>query len=121
MAEPRIAGPPGSLPAAMSHPPSSPPASDAELLTAVRAGDLSAYSVLYQRHVTAANRLARYLLGRGPAADDVVADTFTPALTVIANGGRPVEAFRPYLLSPLRRATADLVPRERRQAPTRTA
>ena len=105
----------------MSHPPSSPPASDAELLTAVRAGDLSAYSVLYQRHVTAANRLARYLLGRGPDADDVVADTFTRALNVIAKGGGPVEAFRPYLLAALRRAAVDLIRRERRQVPTDTA
>src|SRR5260370_12642978 len=105
----------------MSPPPSSPRASDADVRTAVRGGDLGACSVLYQRHVTAANRLARYLLGRGPDADDVVADTFTRALNVIAKGGGPVEAFRPYLLAALRRAAVHLIRRERRPVPTDTA
>jgi RNA polymerase sigma factor (sigma-70 family) len=121
MAEPLMAGPPGSLAAAMPLPRSSPSASDAELLAAVRAGDLSAYSVLYQRHEPAAGRLARQLLGRGPDADDVVADTFTRVLDAIAKGGGPVEAFRPYLLTAVRRAAVDLIRRERRQIPTDTA
>jgi RNA polymerase sigma factor (sigma-70 family) len=105
----------------MPLPRSSPTASDAELLAAVRAGDLSAYSVLYQRHVQAASRLARQLLGRGPDADDVVADTFTRVLDTIANGGGPVEALRPYLLTAVRRAAVDLIRRQRRQIPTDTA
>ena len=120
MAEPLMAGPPGSL-AAMPLPRSSLSATDAELLTAVRAGDLSAYSVLYERHVPAAGRLARQLLGRGPDADDVVADTFTRVLDAIANGGGPVEAFRPYLLTALRRAAVDVIRKEQRQIPTDTA
>lgn len=105
----------------MEHPSSSPTPSDAELLAAVRAGDLTAYGVLYQRHLPAAHRLARHLLGRGSDADDVVADTFTRILETISHGGGPVEALRPYLLAALRRVAVDLIRRQRRQIPTDAA
>ncbi|MGH3716721.1 MAG: RNA polymerase sigma factor, partial [Micromonosporaceae bacterium] len=54
--------------------------SDAELITAVRAGDSQAYATLYARHATAATRLARTLARDSSEADDLVAEAFTRIL-----------------------------------------
>src|SRR5512132_1127731 len=68
---------------------------DAELISAVRGGDVDAYGELFARHVDAARRLARQL--SGPAdADDLVSDAFTKVLTVLQRGGGPDLAFRAY-------------------------
>src|SRR4029077_15160669 len=70
---------------------------NAELISAVRGGDVDAYGELSARHVDAARRLARQLAG--PAdADDLVSDAFTKVLTVLQRGGGPDLAFRAYLL-----------------------
>ena len=82
--------------------------SDAELISACRSGDPAAYGVLYERHLAAALRLARQLT-RSPAdADDVVAETFARVLGAMRRGFGPSEAFRPYLLTALRRVVIDL-------------
>ena len=79
---------------------------DAELISAVRGGDVDAYGELFARHVDAARRLARQLAG--PAdADDLVSDAFTKVLTVLQRGGGPDLAFRAYLLTAVRRLHVD--------------
>jgi RNA polymerase sigma factor (sigma-70 family) len=82
--------------------------SDAELISAVRGGDVAAYGELFERHVGAARRLARQL-ARGPDADDLVSDAFAKVLTVLQSGGGPDVAFRAYLLTAVRRLHVDRV------------
>lgn len=77
--------------------------SDADLLERVRAGDRDAYGELYLRHEPAATSLARYLTRSNHEADDVVADAFARVLRAIDGGAGPTEAFRPYLLTAVRR------------------
>lgn len=81
---------------------------DAELISAVRGGDVSAYGELFERHVAAARRLARQLTT--PAdADDLVSDAFTKVLKVLQGGGGPDVAFRAYLLTAVRRLHVDKI------------
>lgn len=79
---------------------------DAELISAVRAGDVSAYGKLFERHVEAARRLARQLVSSGDV-DDLVSEAFAKVLTVLQKGGGPDLAFRAYLLTSLRRLHVD--------------
>ncbi|HEY5886904.1 MAG TPA: sigma-70 family RNA polymerase sigma factor, partial [Acidimicrobiales bacterium] len=66
-------------------------------------GDADAYGQLYLRHEPAATSLARYLTRSKHEADDVVADAFARVLRAIRGGAGPTEAFRPYLLTAVRR------------------
>jgi RNA polymerase sigma factor (sigma-70 family) len=92
-------------------------ADDGTLLGRVRAGDASAYEGLYQRHEQPARRLARTLVS--PAdVDDVVAEAFAKVLDVTMRGGGPTGAFRPYLLTVLRRVCYDRLNAQRAQVPT---
>src|ERR1700734_2566683 len=78
------------------------PLGDCELLRAIRSGDITAYASLYERH--AAARSLAFQLVRGPAeVDDVVAEAFTKVLDLLQRGGGPEYAFRPYLLTAVRR------------------
>lgn len=77
--------------------------SDAALLEQVRTGGSGAYAELYRRHEPAARRLARQLVRSHAAADDLVSDSFAAVLAALHNGAGPTEAFRPYLLTTLRR------------------
>lgn len=87
---------------------------DAELLSAVRAGDTSAYGGLYRRHAEAARRLA-YRLARDPTeAEDLVAEAFAKVLAAIRHGEGPRQAFRAYLLTTLRHLRASRAGREAR-------
>jgi RNA polymerase sigma factor (sigma-70 family) len=81
---------------------------DAELIAAVRGGDLDSYGELYARHVDAARRLARQLTTPSDA-DDLVSDAFTKVLTVLQRGGGPDLAFRAYLLTAVRRLHVDRI------------
>lgn len=83
-------------------------ASDADLISAVRAGDLDAYGVLFGRHREAARRMARQV---APACDvdDLVAESFSRVLARLQDGGGPDEAFRAYLLTAIRRLHIDRV------------
>lgn len=80
--------------------------SDAELISAVRAGDVEAYGVLFGRHVDAARRLARQLVSAGDV-DDLVSEAFAKVLGVLQRGGGPDLAFRAYLLTSVRRLHVD--------------
>ncbi len=93
-------------------------ASDADLIVAVRAGDEVAYGLLYERHAAAAHRLARQIVKVPADVDDIVAETFTRVLYAMKNGNGPVEAFRPYLLTAIRRVAFDTINGQRRQIPT---
>lgn len=81
---------------------------DAELITAVRGGDLDAYGILFERHVESARRLARQLVSAGDV-DDLVSEAFAKVLNVLQKGGGPDLAFRAYLLTSLRRLHVDKI------------
>ncbi|WP_433499131.1 hypothetical protein ACQP1K_01880 [Sphaerimonospora sp. CA-214678] len=76
---------------------------DIELLEAVRGGSTAAYGVLYQRHVGAARSLARQLVQGTDEVEEVLVAAFAQVLDLIRNGAGPVCAFRPYLLTAVRR------------------
>ncbi len=80
--------------------------SDAELITAARAGDRDAYGVLWGRHETAARNLARQV-ARSSDVEELVSESFYRVLRALDGGGGPDGAFRPYLLSTLRRVNID--------------
>src|SRR5215218_2235948 len=82
--------------------------SDAELISAVRGGDVDAYGELFARHVGAARRLARQLVSAADA-DDLVSEAFAKVLVVLQRGGGPDLAFRAYLLTAVRRLHVDRV------------
>src|SRR5690349_24417910 len=80
--------------------------SDAELISAVRGGDIDAYGTLFERHVDAARRLARQLVPAGDT-EDLVSEAFAKVLAVLQRGGGPDLAFRAYLLTSVRRLHVD--------------
>jgi len=81
---------------------------DAELISAVRGGDLEAYGELFARHSDAATRLARQLMSSSDA-DDLVSEAFAKVLIVLQRGGGPDMAFRAYLLTSVRRLHVDKI------------
>ncbi len=87
---------------------------DAELIEAVRSGDLEAYGLLYRRHAAAAATLARQLTGSRAEVDDLVAEAFAKVLDVLRGGGGPDAAFRAYLLTTLRNALYDRARRDKK-------
>ncbi len=82
--------------------------SDAELISAVRGGDTTAYGELFSRHVEAARRLARQLTSAGDV-EDLVSEAFAKVLTIVQRGGGPDLAFRAYLLTAVRSLHIDSV------------
>ena len=90
---------------------------DAELISAVRGGDVDAYGELFQRHVEAARRLARQLVS-GPDVDDLVSEAFAKVMVVLQRGGGPDLAFRAYLLTAVRRLHVDRIRATARLHPT---
>jgi RNA polymerase sigma factor (sigma-70 family) len=87
---------------------------DAELIEAVRSGDLEAYGLLYRRHAGAATTMARQLTGSRAEADDLVAEAFARVLDMLRSGGGPDTAFRAYLLTTLRNALYDRARRDKK-------
>ena len=79
--------------------------SDAQVIAAVRRGDIGDFALLWRRHVEAARRAARAI---SPATDpdDLVSEAFASILRVTKSGGGPSDAFRPYLLATLRNTAA---------------
>ncbi len=78
---------------------------DAELVARVRAGDNEAYGELWSRHVDVARGLARRITSRDP--EDLIGESYTRILTAIQAGRGPDTAFRPYLMSTIRRVNID--------------
>ncbi|MBB5802794.1 RNA polymerase sigma factor (sigma-70 family) [Saccharothrix ecbatanensis] len=90
------------------------PPSDPELIEAVRGGEIQAYGLLYERHVTAARNLARHLSRSNAEADDLVSDAFAKVLDVLRAGLGPDSAFRAYLLTAVRHSAYDRTRRDKR-------
>ncbi|GIH28973.1 hypothetical protein Aph01nite_72830 [Acrocarpospora phusangensis] len=88
------------------------------MLDAVRGGDSAAYGTLYERHASAARSLARQLVPSEAEVEDVVAETFTKILDLLGRGGGPHDAFRPYLLTSVRRTAYDRTAADRRNVTT---
>jgi RNA polymerase sigma factor (sigma-70 family) len=101
----------------MDRPPNQGELSDAELISSVRGGDVSAYGDLFARHRDAATRLARQLVSV-PDADDLVSEAFAKVLNVLLAGGGPDVAFRAYLLTAVRRLHVDKIRLTNRAMPT---
>ncbi|PSL51591.1 RNA polymerase sigma factor (sigma-70 family) [Saccharothrix carnea] len=95
-------------------PSSSRPPSDAELIDAVRGGEIQAYGQLFERHVRAARTLARHLAWSSAEADDLVSDAFAKVLDTLRAGGGPDSAFRAYLLTALRHTAYDKTRRDKK-------
>src|ERR1700726_1494645 len=94
------------------------PPSDADLITVSRTGDAAAHDTLYPRHPAGAHGPAKQLVRGQAEADDVVAETFAKILDLLRRGRGPDGAFRPYLLTAVRRAAYDRHRAERRQVVT---
>lgn len=75
--------------------------SDAELLSATRAGSATAYSELWRRHYRAALVVARSFTATFDP-DDLVSESFARIYATIARGGGPTTGFRPYLFTTIR-------------------
>ncbi|TVT17759.1 sigma-70 family RNA polymerase sigma factor, partial [Amycolatopsis acidiphila] len=88
--------------------------SDAELIAAVRSGNLAAYGTLYERHVGAAYNLARQLARSKAESDDLVSDAFAKVLDTLRAGKGPDSAFRAYLLTALRHTAYDKTRKDKR-------
>jgi RNA polymerase sigma factor (sigma-70 family) len=80
---------------------------DGELVAAVRAGDMEAYGVLFDRHRRVARGVARRLACSAAEADDLVAEAFVRVLAALRGGGGPDGGFRSYLLTTLRNTSRD--------------
>lgn len=87
---------------------------DAQLIEAVRHGDVAAYGDLYAQHVGSARNLARQLSRTVTEADDLVSEAFIRVLQVLRAGGGPDSAIRAYLLTALRHTAYDRTRKERR-------
>lgn len=72
------------------------PPSDAELISAARAGDDAAFGALVRRHQRAAIRVAALALGSATDADDVAQEAFVKAHAALPNF-RVEARFEPWL------------------------
>lgn len=88
---------------------------DAELLAATRSGDTAAYAEVFQRHRGPALGLARQLMGDPADADDAVSEAYERVLKALVRGSGPETAFRPYLLTTIRRLCIDRSRRRQRE------
>jgi len=79
---------------------------DAVLITRAREGDDEACGELRERHGRAALRLAGLLTRGREEAEAVTAGAFAAVFEILRQGGGPSDAFRPFLLTTLRRTTA---------------
>jgi RNA polymerase sigma factor (sigma-70 family) len=80
--------------------------SDAELVTAVRAGDSQAFAALYREYIDAVRRVAYHIVGDADGTADAVQDTFAQALQHLDDLREP-DRFRPWLLAIARHAATD--------------
>src|SRR5699024_7871091 len=78
-------------------------------------------ALLHRRHSGSATALARRMSRNPSDADDLVAEGFTRVFAALQAGRGPDVAFRPYLLSTIRRLAYDRTDRERRESPEEMA
>lgn len=86
--------------------------SDAQLLAAVREGDVNAYDILWRRHYTA-GRHAAIAITDSFDPDDLTQEAFTRVLQSLRSGHGPTHAFRPYLYRTIRNTAANWARRDR--------
>lgn len=79
---------------------------ESSLIQRARDGDEDAYSELFSRHHRAALNYARAIAGANEA-DDLVAEAFAKLLSALQRDLGPATAFRPYLLTSIRRLWAN--------------
>lgn len=91
--------------------------SDADLILAVRTGDLDAYRVLFERHGNASRRVAFAYSSVASDVDDIVSDAFESVLRALRAGNGPTEAFRAYLFTVVRRTARDFRRQSERMSP----
>lgn len=84
-------------------PPQGDPRNDAELISAARLGDPSAFGILYARHAPAVTSMARYYARDNFTADDLVSEAFERTMSVLRGGGGPDVSFRAYIYTVVRR------------------
>ncbi|MGD3106408.1 RNA polymerase sigma factor [Streptomyces sp. YGL11-2] len=91
------------------------PPSDAELAAALRNPDSdAALDELYRRHRSAVLSYASACCRDPHTAEDLAAEAFARTLQAVRSGKGPVSAWRPYLLTIVRRTAADWADRARR-------
>jgi RNA polymerase sigma factor (sigma-70 family) len=90
---------------------------DADLVASVRAGDLDAYALIYQRHAHAALVNARRWARDEAAAQDLRAEAFVRMLEAIRRGRGPTGSVRPYLTVAIRNIAVTWARRERAVLP----
>lgn len=83
------------------------PASDEQLLSAVREGNTAAFGELYERHRGAALAVARMHSRNDPDAQDLVSEAFTRVLALLREGRGPREFLRAYVVTAVSRLAAD--------------
>lgn len=93
------------------------PDSDEALLAELRAGHDQAFAELYTRHYRTAVGVARHVVGRGSAVDDVVAEAFTSLLTAVRRGGGPSSNVRSYLLTTVRNTAIGFLRAQQKAVP----
>lgn len=93
------------------------PDSDEALLAEFRAGHDRAFAELYVRHYRTAVGVARHVIGRGTAVDDVVAEAFTSLLTAVRRGGGPSSNVRSYLLTTVRNTAIGFLRAQQKAVP----
>jgi RNA polymerase sigma factor (sigma-70 family) len=81
---------------------------DHEVIERVRAGDTTAYDVIYRRHRDAVHRLARRYAKHASEADDVTSEVFAKTLRAITHGHGPTDDAGPYLLRSVRNTVTSL-------------
>lgn len=82
--------------------------SDAALTAAIRAGgDAAATAELYRRHAPAVLMYARACCRDPHTAEDLASEVFARTVQTVLDGKGPVDAWRPYLLTVVRRTAAD--------------
>ncbi|MFE1175039.1 sigma-70 family RNA polymerase sigma factor [Streptomyces sp. NPDC058773] len=91
------------------------PPSDAQLLSALRAGDDSAYEEMYRRHAAAVRRYARSCCRDVHTAEDLTGEVFARTLQAVRGGAGPETAVRAYLLTTVRRVAAAWAQTARRE------
>ncbi|MBO9578701.1 MAG: sigma-70 family RNA polymerase sigma factor, partial [Microbacteriaceae bacterium] len=92
--------------------------SDAELIVRVRSGDTAAMGELYARHHEAALRVARATSGDAHLAEDLVSSAFERTHGAIERGAGPVDSFRAYLYTVIRRLAVEAGIRKSREQDT---
>jgi RNA polymerase sigma factor (sigma-70 family) len=99
--------------AEVSRPASAGADDDQALLDRLRAGDDSAFGLLFSRHADAVRRFAMQQVRDAAEADDLTAEAFFRVLQAVRRGNGPTDHVRTYLLTVARRVSWEWSARRR--------